>query len=1003
MGIAEISIRKAGWVLVGCLVAVGAVNVAVPQLEEVVADSSLPFIPENAEAVQTFEAMDQAFGNGKTKSILYVVAERDGGLTEADREYMKGLVPRLEGDEYVSSIQEIDANPTLYDSLTSKDGDAVYFQVGIIGDTGAPAAIRQIEQVREVVHDDPPGGLDVAVTGYPTTISDMSHEAETSLTIITIVIIGLITIILTVLYRSIAVTGVVLGFIGLSLASARGLAALAGTLGLDVSTFTASVLTAVVLGAATDYAIFLISRYHEERRGGHGSDEAIGIASSKVGVVIAGSALTVVLANASMALADVGLFSTTGPAIALGVAATLALSMTMLPAAITILGRRGLLDPRPGTNGRGGWKRVSTMVVTRPGRVLLAGLVPLVVLAAFYPALTRSFDERAVQPDDTESNQGFEMIADHYPRNEVLGDFVLITANRDMRNAEDLATLEQSAASVARTQGVESVRSITRPTGKPIAEASIGGQIGEVGDRLAGTVNDLEAGEKDSRRLADGADEVSSGAGQVASGADQAVEGTGSLLGGMRDLQQGLERLSNGTDDASKGTRDLRRGAALLADGLETAARQTKQAVDGLRQAHSALQASPTCGLDPACKQARDGIRRIYVAQRDQLLPGLREAAAAARQIAAGTVALDRGLARLDTGLNRAETGAAELEAGQQLAQQRLGELAGGAGQVADGSSKVADGTQEATASMAELQKGLEQAADYLQKTSKVAKDPEVGGFYLPPAAFDDPKLASTSGVFLSEDGRFARMVVIGETDPFGRAGSERSLEVVRSAEDGLRGTRLAGSDVSTSGIAAFNGDLEEFMLDDFALVAAVTLATVFLILLLMLRGVVVAGLLLASVVLSYASAVGLGVLVWQILLDQPLDWWVPVNAFVLLVAVGADYNMLLMKRVREEAPDGSPEGIARAVSATGRVITAAGLIFAASMFAMMFGSITSLAQLGFTVGMGLLLDTFIVRTLVVPACAALLGPRLWWPAGRPAESRRFAFATTRLQPSRQG
>ena len=982
MGIAELSIRKAGWVLVACLLAVGFVNVVVPQLEEVVADSSLPFIPENAEAVQTFEAMDQAFGNGKTKSILYVVAEREGGLTEVDRQYVKGLVPRLDDDHDVSSIQDVAANQRLFDSLVSKDGEAVYFQVGITGDTGAPASIRQIDEVRDLVHRDPPSGLETAVTGYPTTISDMSHEAETSLAIITVAIIVMITVILTLLYRSVAVTGVVLGFIGLSLAAGRGLAAIAGTLGLDVSTFTASVLTAVVLGAATDYAIFLISRYHEERRNGHDSDTAIGIASSKIGVVIAASALTVMLANAAMVVAEVGLFRTTGPAIALGIAGTLALSMTMLPAAITIMGRRGMLDPRP-INDRGGWKRISTMVVTRPGRVLLAGLVPLILLAAFYPALTRSFDERSVQPDDTESNQGFEMIADHYPDNEVLGDFVLITADRDMRNVRDLAALEQSAASVARTRGVESVRSITRPTGKPITEASIARQMGEIGDRLGDAEQDIESGEDEAQQLVDGAGGVSDGAGQVASGAGQAVDGTGKLLGGTRDLQKGLERLSKGTGDASKGTKELRRGATLLADGLDTAHSQTKTAVDGLGLALSALQASPTCGLDPACSQARAGIKKIYEGQRDQLLPGLREAEAAARQIAAGTVALDKGLARLDRGLNQAEKGAGELAAGQKLAQQKLGELAAGAGKVADGSSKVAAGTEEVTASMAELQKGLEQAANYLQKTSKVAKDPPVGGFYLPPAAFEDPALAATSGIFLSDDGRHARMIVIGESDPFSPEGSARSLQVERAAADGLRGTRLADSDVSTAGIAAFNGDLETFMLEDFALVAAVTLATVFLILLIMLRGVVVAGLLLASVVLSYASAVGLGVLVWQIMLDRPLDWWVPVNAFVLLVAVGADYNMLLMKRVREEATDGSPLGIARAVSATGRVITAAGLIFAASMFAMMFGSITSLAQLGFTVGMGLLLDTFIVRTLVVPAAAALLGPRLWWPGHR--------------------
>jgi RND superfamily putative drug exporter len=1004
MRLAEISIRRAGWVIVACLLAVGAVNVGVPQLEEVIADSSLPFIPENAEANKTFEAMDEAFGNGDSKSFLYVVAERDGGLTDTDRRFVEGLVPKLEDESGVSSVQDVSANRLLFDSLTSKDEEAVYFQLGLYGDTGAPLGNRTIDSVREVVHRDHPSGLDVAVTGYPTTIADMSALTEASMTKIAIASVVMIGIILTVLYRRVAVTGVVLGFIGLSLALARGLTSLAGTWGMDVSTFTAAVLTAVILGAATDYAIFLISRYHEERRNGHDSDVAVGIASSKISVVIAASALTVILANASMVLADVGLFTTTGPAIALGVGATLALSMTLLPALVAVLGRRGLLDPHSATtNGGGSWQRISLMVVSRPGRVLVAGLVPLIVFAAFYPTLTRSFDERVVQPDTTESNRGYEMIADHYPDNEVLSDFVLITADRDMRNTRDLAALEQSAASVARTEGVQSVRSITRPDGTPITEASLARAMGRIGDRLGDAENEIEANEDESQELVEGAGGVSSGAGQVASGADQAVGGTGRLLGGARKLENGLERLSQGSGKAKTGTAELRRGARLLANGLETAHSQTKEAVDGLGMAYKALQASPTCGLDPACKQARDGIGQIYVAQRDQLLPGLREAAAAARQIAAGTGTLRDGLVKLDRGLNKAEKGASDLAAGQKLAQQKLGQLADGAGQVADGSSKVAGGTKEMTASMKELQKGLEEAAGYLQKTSKVAKDPAVGGFYLPPSAFDDPRLAATSGVFLSDDGRHARMVVIGKTDPFGHEGTDRLHHIVRAAEDGLRDTRLADSDVSSTGIASFNNDLENFMLDDFALVAAVTLATVFLILLLMLRGIAISLILMASVVLSYGSAVGLSVLVWQVLLDRPLDWWVPVNAFVLLVAVGADYNMLLMKRIREEAPDGSPLGIARAVSATGRVITAAGLIFAASMFGLMFGSVTSLGQFGFTVGMGLLLDTFIVRTLVVPACATLLGRRLWWPGRRTStlEDER-GFAASDLLPARQ-
>jgi RND superfamily putative drug exporter len=181
--------------------------------------------------------------------------------------------------------------------------------------------------------------------------------------------------------------------------------------------------------------------------------------------------------------------------------------------------------------------------------------------------------------------------------------------------------------------------------------------------------------------------------------------------------------------------------------------------------------------------------------------------------------------------------------------------------------------------------------------------------------------------------------------------------------------------------MAATNADIAKLSQSDFRLVAGVALLAVFLVLLFLIRSLVAAVALLGSVVLSYAATMGLAVLVWQILLGTPIEWTVGCIAFVLLVAVGADYNLLLIKRVHEEAPGGEPAGIARAISLTGGVITAAGVIFAGSMFAMMSGTVTTLVQLGFTVGIGLLIDTFVVRTMVVPAFAALVGPRLWWPS----------------------
>ena len=106
-----------------------------------------------------------------------------------------------------------------------------------------------------------------------------------------------------------------------------------------------------------------------------------------------------------------------------------------------------------------------------------------------------------------------------------------------------------------------------------------------------------------------------------------------------------------------------------------------------------------------------------------------------------------------------------------------------------------------------------------------------------------------------------------------------------------------------------------------------------------------------------------------------------PGLTFIILVAVGADYNLLLISRIRDESPHGIKSGVIRTVSQTGGVITAAGLIFAASMIGLQFSSITTLAQIGFIIAAGILLDTFLVRTITVPATATLVGKANWWPS----------------------
>jgi RND superfamily putative drug exporter len=159
------------------------------------------------------------------------------------------------------------------------------------------------------------------------------------------------------------------------------------------------------------------------------------------------------------------------------------------------------------------------------------------------------------------------------------------------------------------------------------------------------------------------------------------------------------------------------------------------------------------------------------------------------------------------------------------------------------------------------------------------------------------------------------------------------------------------------------------------------TIIIVFLILVVLLRAIVAPLYLIGSVLLSYLSALGLGVILFQLILGQEMHWSLPGLSFILLVAVGADYNMLLISRIRDESPHGVRVGVIRTVGSTGGVITSAGLIFAASMFGLVSASINTMAQAGFTIGIGIVLDTFLVRTVTVPALAAMIGQANWWPS----------------------
>ncbi len=239
-----------------------------------------------------------------------------------------------------------------------------------------------------------------------------------------------------------------------------------------------------------------------------------------------------------------------------------------------------------------------------------------------------------------------------------------------------------------------------------------------------------------------------------------------------------------------------------------------------------------------------------------------------------------------------------------------------------------------------------------------------------------DP-LGSIVGRYLTADRAAARLEVIPVENPYGD-------EVTTLVHD-LR-AMLPGGNAAVSGMATITTDLRDTMDRDMLRSFSLVLFGIFLVLLVLLRALVSPIYLIVTILLSYGATLGITRLFSATVFGvDALTWWAPFLIFSMLIALGMDYNIFLMGRVKEEvARHGMREGVHRAVAATGPIITSAGLIMAGTFAAMLAGTVTGLKQLGFAVAVGVLLDTFVIRTALVPAIAVLLDRWNWWPGKAP-------------------
>src|SRR5882757_7139380 len=252
--------------------------------------------------------------------------------------------------------------------------------------------------------------------------------------------------------------------------------------------------------------------------------------------------------------------------------------------------------------------------------------------------------------------------------------------------------------------------------------------------------------------------------------------------------------------------------------------------------------------------------------------------------------------------------------------------------------------------------------------------------FYMPREAFDNEDVKTGMTLMMSPDGKAARFIVTHEGNAMGPEGVEHVQAFPDAIKIALKETSLAGARIYIGGAGSNNKDIKQYAASDLLIVAIAAFVLIFLIMLFITRSLMAALVIPGTVAFSFAGAFGLSVLLWQHLIGLHLHWLVLPITFIILVAVGSDYNLLLIARVKEELGAGIHTGLIRALGSTGGVVTSAGLVFAFTMLALLTSDLRTIGQVGTTVCIGLLLDTLIVRSFIVPCILRILGPWFWWP-----------------------
>jgi putative drug exporter of the RND superfamily len=1030
------AIIKGKWfVLLAWIIMVTVLMISAPNMADLVRDKGDLVVPDGYSSTLANQILSD-IKNGD-ESQLALVFHSEKKLTEKDFAEAKKAIDLLAKNKKELGITEIVSHfneESLKEQLVSKDGKSILTSIKIdVGDREDKEVKKELYQTIENIN------LEHYYTGNLLINEDLNTSAQEGLKKTEGITVGFILAVLFLVFRSAIAPFVPLITVGFTYLAAQSIIAiLIDNVGLAVSSYTQIFLVVTLFGIGTDYSILLLSRFKEEIANHETLTDAIVETYRTAGKTVLYSGLAVMAGFAAIGFSTFKLYQSAS-AVAIGVAVLLLALATIVPFFMAVLGKKlywpakGKLEHKDSKL----WDIVGRFALKRPVAALL------IVLAVTVPVLVTydgelSFNSLEEIGEDALSIKAFNIISDGFGEGQSMPTQIVIKNDEKMDSVEYIGLAEKISQDLEKIDGVDTIRSVTRPTGEPLQDLFVSKQAGTL---KQGIVQGNDGIKKISDGLGEAEDELANSQPKLTEATDgigRLVSGTNELKTGMVQLQSGLTQIEDGIRKGSLGSGEIKKGLEEIKQNAEKLAAGSDQLLQGYQMTGSGIAA-----LQGEYAKIESGLRELsnslildqHFTNLEKKYPSLtgdiedyqtlkgtvQEAQKATANVSDGLNTLNGKLLKASAGINEANEQFAGMVKGQQAINDGLGQIiiaidslqkgldaaAEGQGtivgnvskfsygltsinsgqqQLLDGFSnlggqmgQLTDGLNQSVTGLNQVHGGLNSATDYLSDLSR--SDNSLTGLYIPDEVLESKDFEKVLDNYMSENRKVMTLDVVFKENPYSNEAIKQIDEIKKTLETSVKDTKLENAEIALGGITSTNADLGAMSDADYSRTVVLMLIGITLILIILLRSLIMPLYLIASLVITYYTSMAFAELIFvNILGYTAISWAVPFFAFVILIALGIDYSIFLMDRFNEYKDLPVAEAILLAMKKMGTVIISAAIILGGTFAAMMPAGMMSLLQIATIVLIGLFLYGLVVLPLFVPVMAKIFGKANWWP-----------------------